>query len=124
MSKKRTDLGGDGNPLTDNPFAALAGQNADAMPTSDSEEPREQGSEPPAASPYHVAKTRKGGLPVFVEKRAKGKTVTVVRNVTGDAENLLKTLKKRCGAGGVIRDGDVEIQGDHRAAVEVFLRAL
>jgi len=124
VSKKRIDLGGDGNPLMDNPFGSLAERKA-GMPQLPAAV--ERNDEPQAgveARPYQVEKTRKGGLPVFVEKRAKGKTVTVVRNVSGDTEALLKLLKKRCGAGGVIRDGDVEIQGDHRAAVESLLRAL
>jgi len=59
-----------------------------------------------------------------VERRAKGKQVTVVRNVRGDAEALLDLLRRGCGAGGVARDGMVEVQGDHRAKVEAILRAL
>lgn len=124
MSKKRVDVSGEVRPLTDNPLATLA-ERAAHLPSN-----RQTASDttlsPSRAErlPYHVAKTRKGGLPVFVEKRAKGKTVTVIRNVSGDAEALLRKLKKRCGAGGVVRDGDVEVQGDHRAAVEDYLRTL
>jgi len=44
-----------------------------------------------------------------------GKTVTVVAGATGD-EAALKTLagelKRRCGAGGTVKDGIIEIQGD------------
>jgi translation initiation factor 1 (eIF-1/SUI1) len=124
VSKKRSDLRGDGNPLAGNPFGGLAERRA-ALPQASVPDRIDDVTRPSAAtSPYSVGKTRKGGLPVFVEKRAKGKTVTVVRNVTGDAEALLTLLKKRCGAGGVVRDGEVEIQGDHRAAVEAILRAL
>lgn len=123
MSKKRVDLSGTCKPLTDNPFGSLGGltDKLPPQPEPESVPPRTPGSSEP---PFQVEKTRKGGLPVFIEKRAKGKTVTVVRNVSGDAEALLKLLKKRCGAGGVLREGDVEIQGDHRTAVESFLRTL
>jgi translation initiation factor 1 len=44
-----------------------------------------------------------------------GKTVTVVMGAPGD-EATLKTLagelKRRCGAGGTVKDGIIEIQGD------------
>ena len=47
----------------------------------------------------------------------KGKGVTVVTGLplAGDALDELATrLKKRCGTGGTVRDGVVEILGDHR----------
>lgn len=50
-------------------------------------------------------------------KGRKGKGVTVVTGVplSGDAlKALAKELKQRCGSGGTIRDGAIEIQGDHR----------
>jgi len=47
----------------------------------------------------------------------KGKGVTTVRGVplAGDALEALATrLKKRCGSGGTVDGGVIEIQGDHR----------
>ena len=46
-----------------------------------------------------------------------GKAVSVISGLplSGAALNELATrLKKLCGAGGAVRDGTVEIQGDHR----------
>jgi translation initiation factor 1 len=44
-----------------------------------------------------------------------GKIVTVVNGVQGD-DTTLKTLagelKKRCGSGGTVKEGNIEIQGD------------
>jgi translation initiation factor 1 len=60
-----------------------------------------------------------------LEKRC-GKSVTVVAGlVLAEAElrDLLKELKARCGAGGTVKDGDLEIQGDQREAVRDFLAA-
>jgi len=74
------------------------------------------------AVPFRIARTRKGGWPVFVERRAAGKTVTIVRNLSGDTGALLAVLKKRCAAGGRAFTDSVEIQGDHRAKVEAILR--
>jgi len=51
-------------------------------------------------------------------KGRKGKTVTLVSGVPlGDEalRSLLSELKRQCGAGGTIKDGAIEIQGDHRA---------
>lgn len=50
-------------------------------------------------------------------KGRKGKGVTTITGVplAGDAlTQLAKELKQRCGCGGAVRDGVIEIQGDHR----------
>ena len=46
----------------------------------------------------------------------------MLRRVTGDLETLLSELKKRCGAGGTVREDAIELQGDHRKAIEFYLR--
>ena len=46
-----------------------------------------------------------------------GKGVSVITGLplAGEAlEDLATRLKKTCGAGGAVRDGTIEIQGDHR----------
>ncbi|UFH49061.1 translation initiation factor Sui1 [Pseudomonas sp. KNUC1026] len=53
-----------------------------------------------------------------------GKTVTTVSGtpLAGEALKALATaLKKRCGTGGALKDGVIEIQGDH---VDVLLAEL
>lgn len=50
-------------------------------------------------------------------KGRKGKGVTLVTGVplTGDElKSLAKALKQKCGTGGTIKNGVIEIQGDHR----------
>ncbi len=47
----------------------------------------------------------------------KGKGVTLVTGIAldgADLKQLAKRLKSRCGSGGTVKDGVVEIQGDHR----------
>jgi len=54
-----------------------------------------------------------------------GKVVTLVEGLplAGDAlAALAKELKQRCGTGGTLRDGLVELQGDMRDKVELLLR--
>jgi translation initiation factor 1 len=46
-----------------------------------------------------------------------GKGVTVVTGLPlapAQLEALASELKKRCGSGGTVRDGVIEIQGEHR----------
>jgi translation initiation factor 1 len=46
-----------------------------------------------------------------------GKAVSVISGLplaTGDLEALARRLKRLCGAGGAVRDGVIEIQGEHR----------
>ena len=50
-------------------------------------------------------------------KGRKGKGVTTVSGLPLDAaalQQLAGELKKRCGSGGTVRDGVIEIQGEHR----------
>ena len=50
-------------------------------------------------------------------KGRKGGTVCLITGVDlGDAElkKLAKQLKKKCGSGGTVKNGVIEIQGDHR----------
>lgn len=57
-------------------------------------------------------------------KGRKGAGVTVVRGVPlagKELAALAKDLKRRCGSGGTIRDGAIEIQGDHRDAIVAAL---
>ncbi|ATJ84482.1 translation initiation factor Sui1 [Halomonas beimenensis] len=57
-------------------------------------------------------------------KGRKGKGVTLIEGVPLKAEALkalAKTLKKRCGTGGALKDGVIEIQGDQREILKVEL---
>ena len=61
------------------------------------------------------------------EKRAKGKLVTVVSGLDAEANDLpdlAARLKTRCGAGGTVKDGLIELQGDQRDAAEATLQAI
>lgn len=53
-----------------------------------------------------------------------GKAVTVISGLSGDAAALkdrAKKLKQRCGVGGAVKDGRIEIQGDQRALIKQLL---
>mgnify|MGYP002623813954 FL=1 len=59
-----------------------------------------------------------------VERRKKGKIVTVVRELSSkdnDLNELLAKLKNACGAGGTLKDDTLEIQGDHLIRVRELL---
>jgi translation initiation factor 1 len=59
-------------------------------------------------------------------KGRKGKGVTIITGVPlagDDLKKLAKQLKAACGAGGALKDGTIEIQGDHRDALVEALQA-
>ena len=61
------------------------------------------------------------------EKRPKGKVVTVVGGldpIGNDLVALATTLKAKCGAGGTVKDGTIDLQGDHLDAAEATLRGI
>jgi translation initiation factor 1 len=62
-----------------------------------------------------------------VEKRRKGKVVTVIRGLRAecnDLPDLLRRLKSLCGAGGTIQNDCLEIQGRHIDRIGTFLSEL
>ena len=60
---------------------------------------------------------------VRVGREIKGRAGKGVTTVTGlpmsltDVESLATKLKKRCGSGGTVREGVIEIQGEHRDVI-------
>ena len=61
------------------------------------------------------------------ERRAKGKMVTVIAGLdpeSNDLSELATRLKAACGAGGTVKDGQIEIQGDHLRAAKHALQAI
>ncbi|HYF03432.1 MAG TPA: translation initiation factor [Patescibacteria group bacterium] len=79
-----------------------------------------------------VARTGYDGKSVMLivkldNKKRSGKMVTVVcgfQSNPPELEELLKSLKKLCGAGGQLLDNTIEIQGDHRDKIVEKLKSL
>jgi translation initiation factor 1 len=71
----------------------------------------------------------KGDGVVRVSRETKGrggKAVTLVKGVQLDTVGLTelgKTLKNACGSGGTVKDGVIEVQGDHCDRVVALLKA-
>ena len=72
----------------------------------------------------------KGDGIVRVGRETKGRKGSGVTIVTGLALDLVELkelgsqLKKKCGTGGTVKDGVIEIQGDHRDLLVVTLQQL
>ena len=66
---------------------------------------------------------------VRLQRETKGRKGAGVTRVTGlvmvDAElaALAKRLKRRCGVGGSVREGVIELQGDQREAIKALLES-
>jgi translation initiation factor 1 len=59
-------------------------------------------------------------------QRRRGKTVTTLRGFTrtpGYLEALTRKIKMKCGSGGTLKDGIIEIQGDARIKIKDILLA-
>ena len=50
-----------------------------------------------------------------------GKTVTTIANLRQDPKKWQKDLQKLCGAGGTLKNGVIEIQGDQREKIKEYL---
>ena len=70
--------------------------------------------------PTRLRRPWQGGARVRVGRQTAGRGGKGVSVVTGlplsaaALETLATRLKKLCGAGGAVKDGNIEIQGDHR----------
>lgn len=72
---------------------------------------------PPGPQEAHIRREKKG---------RGGKTVTVVYNLRlgpDQLKELGKHLRQACGTGGTVKEGIIEIQGDHREKVAGVLQA-
>jgi translation initiation factor 1 len=68
---------------------------------------------------------RDGVVRIFRGKGGRGgKTMSIVRGLPPrDVDTVAKDLKKHCGSGGTVKDGAVEIQGDHREKIAARLQS-
>lgn len=80
---------------------------------------------PPSLTPRHDPAQQT--VRISEEKRAKGKFVTMIRGISATKEELLEVLaqlKSACGAGGTLKDDELEIQGSHRDRLSEILKSL
>ena len=64
---------------------------------------------------------------VYSVKRRYGKMVTIVEGINASDINindLARTLKTKCASGGTVKEGNIELQGEHRRKVEEVLKEL
>ncbi len=117
MSMKGRVPTGGGSPLAQNPFGGLHGAGL----------PAAAAGLPPAGAPRAQPPARNRGRVDITRQTAGrgGKTVTVAGGFVGigeaEKEQLAKKMQKACGAGGTVKDGCIEIQGDKREQVAKIL---
>jgi translation initiation factor 1 len=116
-AKSISTNGGPG--LTQSPFAALS---SEGLPPA-SENPAAEVTSSSATKP---ARKHRGRVDILrVTAGRGGKTVTVAKNFTGiglpEKEELARKMQRACSTGGTVKNGQIEIQGDQRAAVARIL---
>lgn len=118
--KERKRIPTDGEPIAwKSPFAALKNVELPATPAT-----RDAAERPEATAP--VKGKNRGRVDVIRQTAHRsGKTVTVITGFVGvsevEKEQLARAIQKACGAGGTVKDGLIEIQGDKRADIARIL---
>jgi translation initiation factor 1 len=94
--------------------------------SSDEGDKRDRRSHRPVATPSGPQLPDDGVVRVFRDKGGRrGKIVTIVRGLpAADLTTTASDLKRHCGCGGAVKDGAVEIQGDHREKVAARLASI
>lgn len=109
----------DGGPaFGHNPFAGL---DSVGLPEGPAEAPA-----PASPAPAKDARKSRGRVDITRQKAGRGgKTVMVVTGFLGisleEKERLAHAMQKACGAGGTVKDGNIEIQGERRDEVARIL---
>ena len=118
--KGKTRMSTSGEPIPwSSPFAALKNVGPRLAPEA-------QPGVAPRDVPSTTPKKNRGRVDIIRQTAHRGgKTVTVVKGFTGislaEKETLAKDMQKACGAGGTVKEGQIEIQGDQREAVARIL---
>jgi len=66
-------------------------------------------------------------ISIGIDKRRYGKMMTIVDGINPhelDIDTLISNLKTICACGGTIKDGKIELQGDHRTKVKESLEKM
>jgi len=66
-------------------------------------------------------------ITIAVDKRRYGKMMTIIYGVDShdlDIQALITKMKSKCACGGAIKDGKIELQGDHRTKVKETLEKM
>ena len=73
---------------------------------------------PPAQQTLYLHRDTKG---------RRGGAVTLIKKLVlseEDMKDLAKKLKQLCGSGGTVKDGEIEIQGEHRERIAEALKKM
>ena len=73
-----------------------------------------------------IARERQN-ITIAVDQRRYGKVMTIVDGLDPhdlDLDTLISNLKSKCACGGTIKDGKIELQGDHRTKVKEALEKM
>ncbi len=124
MGKKHKKIAveGGGGDLSTNPFGALESK---GLPEREIAPRETQPSSPPKQS---EKKKSRGRVDVVRQRSAgSGGWTTVAKNFVGisveEKNALKKTIQKRCGVGGTLKNGAIEIQGDKRDQIREVLES-
>jgi len=63
-------------------------------------------------------------IKIYSDRRRYGKMVTIVEGIDAadiDIDDLAKRLKTKCAAGGTVKAGRIELQGEHKKKVKLAL---
>jgi translation initiation factor 1 len=66
-------------------------------------------------------------ITIAIDRRRYGKMMTIVDGLNPhdlDVDSLISNLKSICACGGTIKDGKIELQGDHRSKVREALEKM
>jgi len=85
------------------------------------------GQEPCCCKPDHPLPSQSQTAAICLDRKGrKGKSVTLIKGLTlnaGQLAELCKTLKAALATGGTVKEGHLELQGDHRAKIAELLSA-
>ena len=73
-----------------------------------------------------IARERQN-ITIAVDQRRYGKVMTIVDGLDPhdlDLDTLISNLKSKCACGGTIKEGKIELQGDHRTKVKEALEKM